>query len=286
MGHQMTTLNLRLLLLSDLSFALVLNWLNISERMEVLLIMLAKTLPSGCIIVVAIDLWLEIVLKSMNVFLWVRVIAATQVMIFSMAEVFLISGSNRIWIPHLWPSRLLSVFGRVLSRLCKLVLCFLSIAQVVSHFCRTWANDDLRNFRALRRRNLKVCKVVPALLHVYTHSTLNRVLAYKTAVILARAVGGGVVNADLVEVPVPDVVKQTPDYIAVALDHAALCPKVPWWKTRKLLKIGKHFLKVSRNSCHISRCPVHALNSFISTAYSIQQVTEKNPVAAVLWKIW
>ena len=75
--------------------------------------------------------------------------------------------------------------------------------------------------------------------------------------------------ADLVVVPMPDVIEQTPNHICIALYHFVLAPQVPTWKAWEIFQVRKHLVEVGVDARQILRRSVQAFYDLIFTAEAI-----------------
>jgi hypothetical protein len=72
-------------------------------------------------------------------------------------------------------------------------------------------------------------------------------------------------------VPVPDIVKQTPDNFLISLDHKFLGPKITWAESGKFFQIVEYFFEVSIDRRKISWVSVKTLYGYISTSSKMIQ---------------
>jgi len=94
-----------------------------------------------------------------------------------------------------------------------------------------------------------------------------------------------VVDANLVEVPVPDVVEQAPNNVTFAFNNLVLRPEVPRGKPGEFLEEAQNFVEIGLDCGHVFRGAMQALDNFISAAQSIQQVAKEHTVATVLGQV-
>lgn len=86
--------------------------------------------------------------------------------------------------------------------------------------------------------------------------------------------------------PVPNVIKESPDFIFVALNQVILRPEISRAELRKLLEIAHHFVEVgvdSREGC-LGHSSADAFDYRLSAVDSINYVSKKNASPAVLWQ--
>jgi hypothetical protein len=81
----------------------------------------------------------------------------------------------------------------------------------------------------------------------------------------------GIERTCFLMVPVPDIVKQTPDNFLISLDHKFLGPKITWAESGKFFQIVEYFFEVSIDRRKISRVSVKTLYGYISTSSKMIQ---------------
>ena len=90
-----------------------------------------------------------------------------------------------------------------------------------------------------------------------------------------------VIGAYLVELPVPDIINQTPDHILVSIDGFLLGPEIPAGETWELLEVVENFLIVRLYSCHVLWVSIQSFDDWTPASESVKEVTKEDSIATV-----
>lgn len=98
---------------------------------------------------------------------------------------------------------------------------------------------------------------------------------------------GWIVGTDLLEVPMPNIVKEAPDNIWITLYHVLRRPEVPRAKSWELLEIVHDFGEVGLDLRAVSFrwVPVDSLYDFVSAVQAIDQIGEDDSRSTVLREV-
>ena len=81
-------------------------------------------------------------------------------------------------------------------------------------------------------------------------------------------------RANLIEMPVPNIVHQAPDDIRVSLDCFLLGPEVAAGEAREIFQIAKYFVVIGADHRHILGSSMHAFDNFFTPLQPIQEISK------------
>lgn len=109
---------------------------------------------------------------------------------------------------------------------------------------------------------------------------LVRISRHRSSLLIALVYR--VMWAQFAPAPIPDVLKEAPDYILIAIHHLLVIPQVTRIEFVLLLKVTEHFEIISLNIRSICLSAMDSPNHIDSSADSIREVGKQNSRAAIL----